>query len=827
MGIINYGDAQDQLVAAGLVLKGELRIGTPKPVRCRVEGADKEARGWYRLYEMPLDSGDSLIVGSYGIWQGNSNGATKIELPKLDRPRISPAQAEALKARIKADQAAAAAELARQHDRAAARATGGWAKCLREGGANVYLSRKGLPPGKLYGARLSPAGNLVIPIADERGKVWGLQVVYSDPKVKERKGRDKDYWPVGLAKQGHWHLIGMVARGSVLLVCEGFATGASLHEATGLPVAVAFDAGNLPAVVKRLAKQHKGVRILVCADDDWLQKCSECGVLTPVHEPACRHCGKPHGKNNPGVEAASAAAMTVSGAWVRPEFPTERPADRKSASDFNDLHADPKGGLHLVARQVEAAIAAQGWAVSTRPAAAPSTEGEGEGRRAAVSVMSLDDLVARFIPIDDGSGDHLFDVWSNRIVKSKQAVALLAAGVRWDDVKRHPLWISRGAYYLDQVGFDPSGTDKGVLLNTWQGWPLTPKKGECSELLDLLWHLCSHEGVEKGKEVYQWLLCWMAYPLQNPGAKMSSAVIMHGPQGTGKSTVFQTLAKIYGDYATVLNQRGLEDKFNSDWTERKLFLLAEEVVTRAEMWHIKNELKELVTGEWLRINTKMVAAYRERNRINIIYLSNEGQPLPIDNDDRRHLVVWTPPQLGEERYDAVQLELNDGGVEAFYHYLMTLDLSGFHPKKRPPMTEAKRELILVSKCSDARFVDEWAEYELRLPVGPCKTMDLYQAYTRWCKRNGEQYPANSARFIGAVARRPGWDKRKVRIKSDAAGSTSPQWLIFPPDELLQRHKRAMPAGANPAEWMGLCCDQFSDALRDNGHGHGGEESWAA
>ena len=79
----------------------------------------------------------------------------------------------------------------------------------------------------------------------------------------------------------------------------------------------------------------------------------------------------------------------------------------------------------------------------------------------------------------------------------------------------------------------------------------------------------------------------MAYPLQHPGAKMSTAVIMHGPQGTGKSTVFQALAQIYGDYATVLNQRGLEDKFNADWTDSKLFLLAEEVVNRAEMWHIR------------------------------------------------------------------------------------------------------------------------------------------------------------------------------------------------------------------------------------------------
>jgi putative DNA primase/helicase len=63
--------------------------------------------------------------------------------------------------------------------------------------------------------------------------------------------------------------------------------------------------------------------------------------------------------------------------------------------------------------------------------------------------------------------------------------------VRGDDLKRHPVYVERGAYYLDQVGFDPSGKDSGVKLNTWQGWPMKPKAGTCELLLDLLRYLCS------------------------------------------------------------------------------------------------------------------------------------------------------------------------------------------------------------------------------------------------------------------------------------------------------------------------------------------------
>jgi putative DNA primase/helicase len=819
---INLDDVQRQLEAAGLLVKLPLEVGTAKPVRCRVDGGGTERRGWYRLYEMTLTRGDVMIVGAFGIYSGNDNGAQKIQLPKLGRERMSPDQVEAFRARMKAEALAAAAELKRQHERAAARATRWWGQLSREAGANAYLARKGLPTGKLYGARLSAQGNLVVPISDARGKVWGLQVIYSDPAIKAKKGRDKDYSPPGLKKQGHWFLIGLAGRGSVILLCEGFATGASLHEATGLPVAVAFDAGNLLHVAKGLAAAYKGARILVCADDDWLQKCHACNKLTPVDaSPICAHCGQEHGRDNPGASAAEAAALAIGGAWVRPEFPTQRPADRKGDTDFNDLHCHPQGGLHLVARQVEAVLQAQGWKVATRAPGAPSAPGgEGEGRRRAVSVLPLDDLVERYVPLDDGSGDYLFDRWTNRIVKVKQAVALLPAGVRWDDVKRHPTWIERGAYYLDQVGFDPDGSDRGVELNTWQGWPMKPKPGSCERLLDLLRYLC---GEDNGDEVYWWLLRWMAYPLQNPGAKMNSAVIMHGPQGTGKSTVFQALAKIYGDYSTVLNQRGLEDKFNADWSDSKLFILAEEVVTRQEMWHIKNELKELVTGEWIRINPKNVAAYRQRNHLNIAYLSNEGQPLPIENDDRRHLVVWTPPEREEAYYDRVQLELAAGGIEAFYAYLLALDLEGFHPKKRPPMTEAKRELIQVSKTSEQRFIDEWADHDLPLPVGPCVTHDLYTAYSRWCRANGEKHPRASNQFLNLVGRVPGWEKRKARVAvpGHQGGKLLP--VVIPSPKLLEAEGSAMPPASKPPVWLNEWCTKFADAVRE----YGKDAAWNA
>ncbi len=755
----NYDEVLMQMRGLGLDVR-HLEVG--KMRRCKVEN-DREQRGWYMLHELRLDDGDTVLVGSYGIWRGNENNAQKIELNKR---KLTPDQIAALKKSWAADKARVDAERKATATKAARRASVMWNK-LSPTGSCQYLEAKGVQG---HGLRYHE-GVAYLPMLDAQGNVHGLQVLLpKGHKRIEQTGRNKDFWPQGLVKKGHWFQLGAVR--DIVLIAEGYATAASLFEATQLPVIVAFDAGNLSPVAEAIKKRHRSVKILICADDDFKSE------------------------GNPGMSAASAAALAVNGAVVAPVFTVSREVGKKGLTDFNDLHLAE--GLHTVRTLVEARLDELKWRVASVPSAGLAQQGGGGfERKAAVSVMSLDDAVARFVPLDDGTGEMLFDGWTNKIVKTKQMISLLSAGVRWDDVKRHYYWVDRGAYYLDQVGFDPAGEDDNVKLNTWRGWPIKPKQGKCELLLELLQYLCSLE--TNSDELYRWLLCWMAYPLQNPGAKMSSAVIMHGPQGTGKSTVFQTLARIYGEYATVLNQRGLEDKFNADWVDAKLFILAEEVVTRAEMWHIKNELKELITGDWVRVNGKFAGAYRQRNHINAAFLSNEGQPLPLENDDRRHCVVWTPPELGQEFYDEVRAEIEDGGVAAFYDYLLKVDCSKFHAKKRPPDTQAKRNLIDLSRPSEERFLIDWLNGDIcfrdqdgTLPFCACGTTDLYSAYLKWCRQQGEFRPRAQNIFIGSLTRRTGWAaQHRDRWDSvDVPFSKKRQRMIEPSDVDIGKHIKA-------------------------------------
>jgi putative DNA primase/helicase len=861
----NYEDVLAQLRSIGLLVELPLEIATSdRSKRCLIDGGDRERRGWYRLHEWQFEPGTVMLIGSYGIFHGSSSTTFKVELTKacqacgaevslkaktcqacgkstFAKRELTDAQKAAFRERMAEDKKRAAAEREREAARATQWATAVWRACkdvapgdhpylVRKqlagtGGARVFGSNEGImlagaePDDYRYLATF--AGCLVVPLCDNGGRIHGLQMISS--KKDEKTGRDKCYWPRGMSAEGHYWLIGGSPRG-LCLMAEGFATALTLHEATSQPVAVAFAANNLLPVAKELnARTRRRAKLLICSDDDWLQKCLECGTWTPVEGINCTSCGKPHRQTNAGTTRAAEAAMALdNAAEFRPAFAIERPADRKGPTDFNDLAAAE--GRQAVQVQFERRLEALKWqdiastpapatALAGRPACGPG-DGGGE-RRSAVSVMSLDDAVERFVPLDDGTGECVFDTWTNKVCKRTQMVAVLPAGIRGDDIKRHDVWVQRGACYLDQVGFDPTGKDRNVLLNTWQGWPMRPAEGDCTEILDLLEYLCSKE--RNARELFTWILQWMAYPLQNPGAKMSSAIIMHGPQGTGKSTVFQVLAKIYGDYSTVLNQRGLEDKFNADWSDSKLFILAEEVVTRAEMWHIKNELKELVTGEWIRVNPKNIAAYRQRNQLNIVYLSNDNQPLPIENDDRRHMVIYTPPQLSEDYYDRVHLEIQRGGVEAFYHYLLHLDLAGFHPKKRPPMTSAKKSLIELSLPNEVRFVNDWINGDLGWPIVPCRSTDMYSAYLRWCRANGEARPRPSNHFFGAIERLPGWSKKKVRIYlTEIATTTEPREVVIPAPDVLERAGTAQPPGAQAAQWLTESVRRFAGALRNDG-----------
>jgi putative DNA primase/helicase len=767
----NYDDVLGQLLAAGLVVD-HLDIGRMR--RCKVDG-DREKRGWYHLHEIRLPTGDDLIVGSYGIWRGAENNATKVDVRKSELTRE---QADSLRKRLAEDKKRA--ELARKADgeRAAAKATKAWRQCTPDGDCD-YLHKKGVGA---HGVRFSPQGAMVIPMLDASNQVHGLQIIRGKAKPGERRRLDKEYWPAGLIKKGHFHWIGGVPDG-VILLAEGYATGATLFEATTLPVAVAFDAGNLAPVAEALRKRYKTAKILICADDDTFSE------------------------GNPGVTAASAAAMQVGGAYVAPAFADE-PARRlafdtkgQKLSDFNDLFA--LEGLQAVRGQVSARLLALGWHAS-RAVRATAPEGGGAAQNEPLRpIDSLDELLERFCLVY-GQGGTVFDHQEHCLLAlSDMRDACLDRGIHraWSD---HP---DKRLVRVREVGFDPACTDPEILCNLWSGWPTEPKAGNCEYLLDLLRYMCNDEAL------FQWVLKWLAYPIQNPGAKMKTTLVVHGPQGTGKNMFFDAYMAIFGKYGRMVDQAAIEDKFN-DWASGLLFVQFDEVVARSEMYHIKNKLKSFITGDRIRINPKGRAAYEERNHVNAVFLSNEAMPVVLEEDDRRHAVIWTPEKLSPDFYRDTMREVLAGGVAALHHHLLHLDVGEFTNSSQPPMTAAKRELIDLSLDSPSRFIVAMERGDVEgLPgltspklLSPCLSMDLFDLYQEWCRRLGLK-ALHQPRFVNALARKHGAQVQRKRYDSDA-GTKGPAGVIY----LKGGHEP--PTGGGETQWLGERIDVFKVAMRD-------------
>jgi putative DNA primase/helicase len=370
----------------------------------------------------------------------------------------------------------------------------------------------------------------------------------------------------------------------------------------------------------------------------------------------------------------------------------------------------------------------------------------------------------------------------------------------------------------EELQFEPGRELEAPRINLFDGFDMQPKKGDCRPIIELLQYLCGESAAtpEGCAEVCAWVLRWLALPLQRPGAKMRSALVFHGPQGAGKNLLFEIVAGIYGKYAMVVGQDQLEDKFN-DWASMKLFLIGDEVVARQELYHHKNKLKSFITGETIQINAKMMPLRTEANHCNVVFLSNEQQPLALEPGDRRYMVVYTPPRDEKGLYARVAECLAKGGAAAFYNFLMTVPLDGFDEFQIPPMTRAKEDLIELGLRPQERFVREWVAGYLPLPLRVCSTEQLYRAFQRWAQATGERFPPAQVVFSKGVEKAARGKLRCHSVKLDQGQNGKQAIRVWIPGDA------GPPDGQTMGEWAKDSCVAFeSDMARFSRHFGGGK-----
>lgn len=320
---------RDAMAAAGVPYNGNINTDAGKVSRFTVEGdRPKSMTGWYVLHT------DGIPAGEFGCWKRGLQLTWCAKSPN----EITPAEREAIEKRRRENEAARKKAEAELHAETAKTADIMW-EAARPCADHPYLTRKGVQSlGLRSGTWRRDVGErevvvenaLLVPVRDGK-KIVSLQAIF--PSKDNGLGRDKDFLPGG-KKRGCFFTIGKPAdddQAPTVYICEGYATGASIHEATGAPVIVAFDAGNLKPVAERIRGRYPQGRLVIAADNDrWTKQ--------PVE--------------NPGVHFGQLAAKEVGAALVIPEFQDLA----NHPTDFNDLHAAE--GIDAVLAQLEPRSAA-------------------------------------------------------------------------------------------------------------------------------------------------------------------------------------------------------------------------------------------------------------------------------------------------------------------------------------------------------------------------------------------------------------------------------------------------------------------------------------
>jgi len=262
-----------------------------------------------RLYRVPVE-GDRRSERS-GAYVGHLDGRPAGFIQNFRTgQRINwraAGRAAAIDAQDRAQMAAKAAqrrqeratERERQYERTAQEVDAIWTTAT-PAEAHPYLAGKRVAS---HGLRQDALGRLLVPVQDAGGKLWSFQRIGADGF--------KQFYEGGRVEGGHY-VVGELAKSGPLLIAEGYATAATLHELTGRAAIVAFNAGNLVPVAHTYRQLFPEREIYIAGDND--------------------HRRETEGKPNVGREKAEQAAAAIGGFAILPSFPAD-----DLGSDWNDL----------------------------------------------------------------------------------------------------------------------------------------------------------------------------------------------------------------------------------------------------------------------------------------------------------------------------------------------------------------------------------------------------------------------------------------------------------------------------------------------------------
>jgi hypothetical protein len=264
---------------------------------------------------------------------------------------------------------------------------------------------------------------------------------------------------------------------------------------------------------------------------------------------------------------------------------------------------------------------------------------------------------------------------------------------------------------IDDICYEPN-SEKFVerngesYLNIWKDPKIKPIEGDITVLLDHLEYLFPNED---DREIFT---DYLAYNIIHPEEKVLWALLIVGKQGIGKSFFGQLLDCCLGEDNVVKPTNEQLNENYTGWMKQGSIAVIEEVFQR-DKFDFMNKMKPIITQPTIRIREMRRESYPIPNIINFLMFTNRDVSITLENDDRRYAILKSPAKQREKEYYQKLFKWLEEPETAgkIINYFKNYDLSKFEPKANAPTTEAKHELIQLSRSGLEEWISENIEDE--------------------------------------------------------------------------------------------------------------------